>query len=65
MKTAYEYGVERGKATGREEPADRDYDWIAHETDGAMQCTDPQDAHDFACGMRDGACAAAIEEAKA
>jgi hypothetical protein len=52
---AYEYGVKRGRATGRGEATQRDYDWIADETDGEIQCTDPQDAVDFGAGMRAGA----------
>ena len=55
---AYGLGLRRGSATGREEPWDRDWQWLADETDGRIQ-TDQDDCHDFACGMRDGARAAA------
>lgn len=53
-KTAYDFGFFRGNATGRIVPTDRDYQWIAEMTDGRIQCTDPEDAVDFAKGMQDG-----------
>lgn len=56
MSTTREYrlGQQRGRATGHEEPTDRDWQWLADETDGEVQ-TDPDGCADFAAGMRDGA----------
>lgn len=54
-KTAYEFGLTRGDATGRESPMDRDWQWVAQSSDCRMQCTDPDDALAFAQGMYDGA----------
>jgi hypothetical protein len=53
--TAYDFGVYRGQASGRAEPTDGDFEWIARTTGGLLQCTAPQDAVDFAAGMHDGA----------
>lgn len=53
-KNAYDFGLHRGDATGRETPTDRDYSWLGQASGGRIQ-TDPQDGVAFAQGMRDGA----------
>lgn len=51
----YSLGFLRGAVTGRSEPTDRDWRWLADQTDGECQATDPQDAVTYADGMRAGA----------
>jgi len=51
----HELGVKRGRITGRDAPRERDYEWLAEQTGGQHQATDPQEAVEFAAGMKKGA----------
>lgn len=48
-------GRKRAAMTGRAKPHWHDWQWLADETDGRIQGTDPADAATFSRGMREGA----------
>lgn len=52
MKTysPFDLGFHRGLTTGRHEPTDADLEWMGEQLGNGS--TDPQDAVDFAAGMR-------------
>jgi hypothetical protein len=61
---AYDYGVLRGRRTGRPDATEADYEWLGQESDGEFKAQDAATwkglvsagtAKEFEAGMRDGA----------
>lgn len=56
MATAYEMGRDRGAATGRREPTEADFAWLAARGVWSLDgSSDPQVGVDFEAGMAEGA----------